>query len=268
MPKSLWLAWPSLREKIAGARELALFLDYDGTLTPIVKHPSRARLAAGMRQLLRKLAAQPGIWVALVSGRELGELRRMVRLPRLCYVGNHGLELHGPKMRYLNPVARRSRPVMRRIAGALRSEIRGVKGAWVEDKGLSLSAHFRGVEPAEKILVRNGFYRVVRPYQEKGRVCVTSGKEVFEVRPPVRWDKGRMVRWLLARREAMTGQEVLPAYVGDDLTDEDAFEALGRRGITVAVGPGTPLTRAGYVVRSPLEVKRLLELILEARRAR
>lgn len=265
MPRPLWSAAPSLRERIAAAPQVALFLDYDGTLTPIVKHPSRARLSAGVAQLLRRLAALPGVWVALVSGRALEELRRMVKIGGLCYVGNHGLELKGPRMRYVNPAARRCRPALRRIAAELRPQVRRINGAWLEDKGLTLTVHYRRVDPAEKILVRNGFYGVVRPYQEKGQVRVTAGKEVLEVRPPVRWDKGTMVRWLLARREAVTGAEVLPVYVGDDVTDEDAFGALGRRGITVAVGPASPLTEAVYVVKSPSEVKRFLALIVSAR---
>ncbi len=265
MSRSLWSFTASLRERIAAAPQVALFLDYDGTLTPIVKHPSRAHLSAGARRLLRRLAKLPGVWVAVVSGRALEDLQRMVRLGGLCYVGNHGLELEGTKMRYVNPAARRCQPVLRRIAAALRLRLRPIKGAWVEDKGLTLSVHYRRVDPAEKILVRNGLNEVVRPYQEKGQVRVTQGKEVFEVRPPVRWNKGTMVRWLLARREAMTGAEVLPVYVGDDVTDEDAFEALGRRGITVAVGAAGPLTEAAYAVKSPADVKQFLALIVKAR---
>lgn len=268
MPKPLWSSAPAVRARVAAAKQVALFLDYDGTLTPIVKRPSRARLSAAAKRVLRQLAKLPGVWVALVSGRKLEDLERMVRLEDLCYVGNHGLELKGPKLRYVNPVARRSEPVLRRIKEALRPRLRRIKGAWVEDKGLTLSVHYRRVEPTEKILVRNGLNEVVRPYQEKGQVRVTHGKEVLEVRPPVRWDKGAMVRWLLARREAMTDSEVLPVYVGDDATDEDAFEALGRRGLTVAVGPASPLTRAAYVVKSPSEVKRFLEMILKARQER
>lgn len=265
MPRPLWGFTPSLQERIAAAPQVALFLDYDGTLTPLVKHPSQARLSAGVKRLLRRLAALPGVWVALVSGRALEDLQRMVKLEGLCYVGNHGLELEGAEMRYVNPAARRCEPILRRIAAALRPRVRRIRGAWLENKKFTLSVHYRRVAPSEKMLVRNEFYGVVRPYQEKGQAWATAGKEVLEVRPPVRWDKGTMVRWLLARREAMTGAEVLPVYVGDDVTDEDAFGALRRRGITVAVGPANHLTEAAYVVKSPSEVKRFLALILKAR---
>lgn len=267
MPRSLWAAWPGLSGRIARAGEVALFLDYDGTLTPIAKHPSRAHLSAAMRRLLRGLLKDPDVWVAIVSGRELEDLKRRVRVPGLYYVGNHGLELEGPEMHYLNPAARKSRQTLRKVLGELKMALRGIKGAWVEDKKLTLSAHSRQVASKEKILVRNAVYEVTRPYQVKKLVRVTFGKEVFEVRPPVHWDKGKVVRWLLARQEAIREGEALPVYVGDDLTDEDAFEALGRRGVTVAVGPNDPLTRAAYTVKSPVEVKRFLRLLLEARRS-
>ena len=263
---SLWTEWPSIRRELASARQVALFLDYDGTLSPIVEHPSKARLPLQTRRLLRQVSARPGLWVAIVSGRALKDLRRRVGLKGLCYVGNHGLELQGPKMRHLNPAARRCRPTLRKIREELKPEARKIPGAWVEDKGLTLSVHSRQVKPRDKILVRDAFYRVVRPYQEKGQVRVTAGKEVFEVRPPVRWTKGTMVSWLLTRRRARAkGQKVVPVYIGDDITDEDAFKALGKRGITVAVGPGNALTRARYAVRSPANVRKFLRLLASLR---
>lgn len=265
MPRPLWSFALPVRSRVAAAGQVALFLDYDGTLAPIARHPSLARLPVGVKRLLRRLLALPGVWVALVSGRALKDLQRMVGLKGICCVGNHGLELEGPKMRHVNPAARRCRPVLRKIAKALAPRLRRIRGAWVEDKGLTLSVHYRRAASSQKILVRNRLNEVVRPYRERGQVRVTHGKEVIEVRPPVRWDKGTMVRRLLDRRDRVTGAEVLPIYVGDDLTDEDAFKALGRRGITVAVGPADPLTRAAYVVKSTSDVKKFLELIVKAR---
>lgn len=247
---------------------MALFLDYDGTLTPIRERPEQARLSADAKVLLRALCRRPGVWVAVVSGRALADVKRMSGVKGLCYVGNHGLELEGPKLRHVNQQARYSRPVMREIAQRLREALRGVPGSWVEDKGLTLAVHCRQVTPEDKILVRNAFHAVVRPYREKGRVRVTSGKEVLEVRPPVRWTKGTMVRWLLARQMGLHPEErILPVYVGDDLTDEDAFLAMGGQGITVVVGSSNLLSRARYRVASPAAVLRFLRRLLVLRRA-
>jgi len=257
-------AWPAIRRQLQGAGQLVLFLDYDGTLTPIVSHPSKARLSAGSRRLLQSLSKQRGIWIALVSGRALKEIQRLVGLKGLCYVGNHGLELAGPKIRHVNPTARKSRPVLKQIARRLEERLRPIAGAWVEDKGFTLTVHYRQVKPGKKLLVRSAFHEVVRPYEEEGQVRITAGKEVFEVRPPVPWTKGTVVTWLLARREAAArGGPVLPVVIGDDLTDEDAFKALGKRGITVAVGSSNPLTLARYRAASHSQVLKFLQRLLQ-----
>lgn len=268
-PLSLWPSWPSLADRVAAASTLLLFLDYDGTLVPLADHPSHARLSAGTKRLLQRLAKCPGVWVMLVSGRALGELRRLVSLRGLCYVGNHGLELRDPQIRYVNPAAQAARPVLRRLAQELTQALRTVRGAWVENKELTLSVHYRDVAPDETVRVKNVFYAVLQPYQAKRQVRVTTGHCVFEVRPPVRWTKATMVSWLLTRRLATAnGSRVLPVYIGDDLTDEDAFEALRGQGVTVAVGPSTPLTQARYYVETPQEVRRLLQRVLEVRTGR
>lgn len=262
-----WQDWPALERRISEAGRLLLFLDYDGTLTPIVDQPSKADLSAPMEGILRKLSRQKGTWVAVVSGRGLKDLRRKMGIPGLCYVGNHGLEVHGKKLRHINPTAQKSRPLLRKIRQQLKKALKPIRGAWVEDKQLTLSVHFRSVPEDQKILVRNAFHEVVGPYQLERQIRITSGKEVFEVRPPVRWHKGNMVLWLLACQAALvSGADPLPVYVGDDQTDEDAFESLGSRGISIVVGPGNSLTRAQYLLHSQAEVEQLLRKIWEVRR--
>jgi len=250
------------------ARCLFLFLDYDGTLVPLADHPSRAALPEKKRRLLDQLSRMPDVEVAVISGRALGDLKKMVRLNRLCYVGNHGLELESPGFRYVNPVAAQCRPFMREMARRLSDVLRPIRGVWVEDKRYTLSVHCRSVPKEDEVLVKNGFYEVIRPYQEKRQARVTVGKHVFEVRPPVRWDKGTIVNWLLTRRLArMDGPKTfLLFYLGDDQTDEDAFETLRDRGITVRVGASSILTSARYAVRSPQDVERLLKMMLERRK--
>ena len=136
----------------------------------------------------------------------------------------------------------------------------------MEDKRLTLSVHYRAVTSEQVLLVRNGFYETVGPYVERKQVHVTTGKEVFEVRPPVHWTKGTIVHWLLARHQAMHPESSAASiYVGDDEADEDAFQALQSHGITVAVGPATALTSARYAVESPADVHQLLKRILSLR---
>ncbi|MBI3319817.1 MAG: trehalose-phosphatase [Candidatus Omnitrophica bacterium] len=253
-----------VQRELERAQRLLLFLDYDGTLTPLVDHPSKAYLAQDTKRVLAQLTRQPSIWVVLISGRSLQDLKRMIRLRNLWYVGNHGLELSSPVfLRYTNPAARTSRPRLRQIAQRLNEVLKPITGAWIEDKGLTLSVHYRAVASGEMLPLRNGFYAVVRPYLEKRQVRVDTGTGVFEVQPPVRWNKSTMVKWLMARcMAAEPGTSVLPIYVGDDHTDEEAFEAFASHGITVSVGPSSPFTRAQYHVSSTEEVRDLLKEVL------
>ncbi len=265
-PRPLWPEWPALQRRLAAAREVTVLLDYDGTLVPLADHPADARLPQRMRRLLEQLSRQPGVRVALVSGRSLRDLRRQVRLPGLGYVGNHGLELRDGTQRYVNAAAAKSRPYLRAIVRQLRRQLRPIRGAWVEDKGLTASVHYRLVRPIDLPHVQRIFYAVVQPYQIKRHVRVTTGRCVFEVRPPVSWSKATMVNWLLTRQQDDAGRRSLPLYVGDDVTDEDAFELLRSRGLTVAVAPAASGTRARYGVDTPEDVRRLLERVLVIRR--
>jgi len=213
-----------------------LFLDYDGTLTPIVKRPGMAQLSRARRELLKKLAASPHFTVAVVSGRMLSDVAKKVGIKSAYYVGNHGFEISGPKLKFLHPKARAAKPILRRIKKELLRRLKGVKGIIVEDKVLTLSLHYRLVRQRDLAKVKTTFHTLTRPHLKKKKIRMTSGKKVFEIRPNARWDKGRAVLWLLKKR--VKGRKVTPVYIGDDTTDEDAFRALGKRGITIHVGRG------------------------------
>jgi trehalose-phosphatase len=134
--------------------------------------------------------------------------------------------------------------------------MRGFQGAQVEDKGLSWTAHFRGVASAMRPRALRTFWRTVRAAAESGRVWVRRGAMIREVLPPVAWDKGAAVRWILAR----SAPQPVILYIGDDAGDEPAFAALGTRGASVIVGRRKQ-TRARFFVRHPGEVQRLLCLL-------
>jgi len=260
--KSLWSDWSVIASQITRAEQVALFLDYDGTLTPITTHPSRAILKQRTRNLLQILARQKNVFLALVSGRSLKELKQMVRVKSVCYVGNHGLEIQGGGIQWTHPELQSSRPVVRSLLGRLRTALRSIPGAWVENKGATLSVHTRQVAVSRLAEVKSRFEAVIADDRKAKKIRVTTGKRVLEVRPSVRWNKGDAVRRLLAeenKRSAKAKQFIL--YVGDDRTDEDAFRVLNRRAVTVLVG-GRQTTRARYRVRSSADVHRLLERIL------
>lgn len=241
--------WAALSEVVRDADPLLILADYDGTLTPIRPTPEQARLDERTRTVLRRLTHRKGTKVGLVSGRSIVTLRRLVRLPRLIYVGNHGLELEGPGVRFVHPGARRNIPVLARVAGALQDALRDVPGATVEFKRLSLSVHWRLVPAGAVRRFRRRVRVALAPWVLRRLVRVTSGKRVIEVRPPVDWTKGSAVEWLL---RACGGPRGTAIYLGDDRTDEDAFRAVNcHRGISIFVGPRRRPTAARWRLSDP-----------------
>jgi trehalose-phosphatase len=258
----LFKEWDKLKNGLRG-KYLFIFLDYDGTLTPIVKNPERAVLSSQTRDLLKVLSENPCCKIAIISGRSLEDVKNKLALKNVIYSGNHGLEIEGPKIRYVTPVSSAYRETLDQIKNELEQKTASFKGAFVEDKGLSLTLHFRLVSPGQLAKVKTAFHETVIMHLVKNKIKVKTGKKVLEVRPVLEWDKGKVVLWLLARQKFANAEaEVWPVYIGDDVTDEDAFFALQHIGTTVFVGK-PKLSYAHYYLKNPDEVKKLLGMILK-----
>lgn len=250
-------AWPRLQRQVQSARHVCLFLDFDGTLAPLVEHPSKARMPDRVWALLKQLRNAPRISVGIISGRRLQDLKRCVRVRGLTYIGNHGLEAAGPYGRYRHPAARRSRPFLKQLARKLRRAVESIPGAWVEDKGLSLSVHYRQVSIKHRPVLQRDLRKAVQPYEDKRQVRVYRGKAIWEIRPDVRWHKGLAIRWALRRMNA--NRRTLVICLGDDRTDEDAFNVVNQLGgLSIFVGRQSTRTAARYWLKGPHEVQRWL----------
>ncbi len=245
-----------LRQKLRG-RPLALFLDYDGTLTPIVDDPAAATLAPGMREVLRQLATQ--YTVALVSGRDLHTLRNFVQLDNVYYAGSHGFDIAGP-----NGLEKRNREGeacledLGRANAEIEAVVRGIKGCEIERKAFATAVHYRNAPETEAENIARMIGKIVARYP---KLQTGGGKKVIEVRPAVDWDKGRAVLWLLQVLN-LDDRRTIPIYIGDDLTDEDAFAALSGRGIAIYVGQLDRPTAAGYRLEDVRQVREFLESLL------
>jgi trehalose-phosphatase len=259
-------AWPELKDQIHRANHILLLSDYDGTLTPIVEIPEAAAISDDTRQLLVKLTSLPHVKVGLISGRSLTDLKSRVNVRDIIYAGNHGFEIEGPGFKFINPLASEIKPFLRLVTQMLTSAVGTIKGVLVEDKGLTLSVHYRQADDQQAPQVRHIIENTLNHAPVRGIVKMTGGKKVYEVRPAVQWDKGKAIR-LLMKRYGKGGWQsgLLPIYIGDDLTDEDGFETIERygHGISVHVGGKNVNSIARYYLNSPQDVCRFLDMLLE-----
>ena len=228
----------------------AVFLDFDGTLSPIVSRPEDAELPATRREQLRRLAAvRP---VAIVTGRAMADIRARVGLPTLHYASDHGFQISGPDVAFeVDPSLHEG---IVEAAGALRERLGHTPGVVIEPKRYSVSVHYRlarredvpGIERAvdEVLAGREGLRKAL-------------GHEVFEVRPRDPWHKGAAVEWLRAHFGVPRS-----IYIGDDRTDEDAIAQVRRTGgLGLIVGTPAWETAASYRVADPDEVGSVLEAL-------
>jgi trehalose-phosphatase len=239
---------------------LALFLDFDGTLAEIVDHPSQAKMSDPMREALAACARRADTELAVESGRALSDLSRVLEgIPDVVRVGNHGLEIEGPGM------APFVHPDLPHFSGRLRELARTIEqdaapGVWVEEKGASLTVHFRAAAPRlhEGIAERTRALVLEAGFQARDALCAV------EARAPTGWDKGRAVLHVLRERHGPGwSEETRAIYAGDDDTDEDAFRALQGLGVSFRVGPAERPSLASHRLADVAAVETLLRFLAE-----
>lgn len=234
-------------------RRPVVFLDFDGTLAPIVPHPDQAALSADMRDAVRKLAQVCP--VAVVSGRDRKDVHRRVDLD-LIYAGSHGFDIVGPnELHKEHEEAQALLPLLDTVERELEGALAPIDGALVERKKYSIAVHYRNVSDDETPEVEA---IVDAALAREASLRKGFGKKVFELQPRLEWHKGKAVLWLLEALE-LDASDVVPIYLGDDVTDEDAFEALRGRGIGIAIQDEPKATAAQYILEDPREVQVFLE---------
>jgi len=251
---------PAIASALRAAPEILLFLDFDGTLAPIVEDPSLAHMPAGTREALVRLRSDSRFTIAIISGRALSDLRVRVDLEDLIYAGNHGLEISGPGVEFIEPIAAQRLKALGELSRHLRSRLHDIPGVEVENKVLSASVHFRRAAAASFSGIRQVVEDAVvfdgNPFE------ITEGRKVLEIRPRVGWDKGMAVGWI---QQTSGHAGALPLYIGDDSTDEDAFLALPE-GITIGVGKARETAAQYFLERQELVPEFLLWLSNVGRR--
>jgi len=262
MPQWLRDEEPRVFQRIAGASRVFCFLDYDGTLSRLAPTPDDATTMPGTASLLRQLSITPGTQVAVVSGRPIADLRRFIDVPGIFYVGIHGLEMQLPNGEInLAEGTAMLRSLLPGIKRRLQHSVGSRPGILLEDKGAALACHYRLASPTDASAARQAAATLAHTYQRRGvRLTLTYGPEVAEIRPAYA-NKGKTVCALLA----VHAPNALPVYIGDDRTDEDAFNQLPSQAITIRVGSPDQPTLARYRVSDPDDVHRFLRAMLAIR---
>lgn len=243
-----------IKIKLRG-RLIFFFLDFDGTLSPIARTPAQAKIPAQAKSVLKALAATKRFKVAIVSGRAMDDIQKLVGLKNLIYAANHGLEIRGPKLKLSVALPQGYSAALKKIKRVLIRDTAGIKGIVLEDKGVGLALHYRLAANKDLALIKNIFNRAVRAYVSDGLVRVSYSKKAFEAGPRINWDKGLAVLWLLRRFKS-----AVPVYIGDDTTDEDAFRRLKFTGLTAVVGKARR-SKAQYYLEDTKEVTGFLKKI-------
>ena len=237
-----------VEEITARSDQLAVFLDYDGTLTAIVSDPKEALLSDSMRQTLQALVTRAS--VAVLSGRELDDVRNRVAIEAIAYAGSHGFDIAGLRRQE----ATKFLPTLDAAEKELREKLAGIAGVLIERKRFSIATHYRNVNESDFPKLERAVSEVAARHRELRRM---EGKKVYELLPCTDWDKGKALLWFLENLGLEHGK-VHPIYIGDDRTDEDAFRVLGQRGVGILVSEEPRPTAASYSLKDPAEVERFL----------
>ncbi|KAF8109594.1 hypothetical protein N665_0094s0060 [Sinapis alba] len=254
-------------------KQIVMFLDYDGTLSPIVDDPDRAFMSKQMRRTVRNLAnCFP---TAIVSGRCREKVYNFVKLTELYYAGSHGMDIKGPEQgsKYeedkslLCQPATEFLPMIDEVYQKLIEKTKSTAGANVENNKFCVSVHFRRVDEKNWSDLANQVRSVMKDYP---KLRLTQGRKVLEIRPIIKWDKGKALEFLLESLGYANCTNVFPLYIGDDRTDEDAFKILRerRQGLGILVSKSPKETNASYSLQEPDEVMDFLQQLVKWKQLR
>jgi len=244
-----------------GGRRPSVFLDYDGVLTPIVDRPEDARMSESMRRVVADLATR--CTVCVVSGRDRAVVQELMGVTNLVVAGSHGFDIwHPERGTLIHEAATGFEELVDEVSGLLRDEVGSIPGVLVEQKRASVAVHYRLADLDGQRRVSELVERLLA--ERADELKVTPGKMVYELQPKLDWNKGRAVSYLLDTL-GLAGDDIVPLYLGDDVTDEDAFQALRGLGVSIYVGQPDELDRdtaADFTLDSPAEVERFLDTLV------
>lgn len=255
--KYLWQDLNKITSLLKNSPAKALILDFDGTLTPLVKLPKEAKLSKKKKNLLQKLSAKKGVYLAILSGRKLLDIKEKINLPNIIYGGNHGLEgeIFGEK--YSFPLTNKMTWALGKTEEKLKEIVDKFKGVFIENKDLTLSFHYRLANKQEIPQILSLVNKILKPIIATKLISTVTGEMVIDIIPKVKCDKGHFVALAMKKITALTKTHPLAIIVGDDNTDEYAFQNL-KKEITIVVGNKFK-SKARYYLKNTQEVDKFLK---------
>ncbi|CAA0842298.1 Probable trehalose-phosphate phosphatase G [Striga hermonthica] len=261
--------------------KLVVFLDYDGTLSPIVDDPDRAFMSDDMRSVVKSVAKK--FPTAIISGRSRDKVYELVGFSELYYAGSHGMDIIFPAKDAVNPhnhqncvrssdpkgkevnlfqPASEFIPMIDEVFRKFAEITKDIEGSKVENHKFCVSVHYRNVEENSWPVIAQNVHDILADYP---RLRLTHGRKVLEVRPVIDWDKGKAVKFLLESLGFSNRNDVLPIYIGDDRTDEDAFKVLRKknRGYGILVSAVPKESNASFSLKDTSEVQDFLEALVK-----
>ncbi|CAN8234015.1 unnamed protein product [Cochlearia groenlandica] len=257
---------------VAKGKKIVMFLDYDGTLSPIVEDPDKAYITHEMREVVKDVALN--FPTAIVTGRSIDKVRRFVKLNEIYYAGSHGMDIESPTNENINcqsnqgvlfQSASEFVPMIEKVVKILEEKTKWIPGAMVENNKFCMSVHFRRVDEKKWAELAEQVKSVLLDYP---KLKLTQGRKVLEIRPTIKWDKGQALNFLLKSLGFENSEDVVPVYIGDDRTDEDAFKVLRekKQGFGILVSKVPKETNASYSLQDPSQVKEFLKRLVEWKR--
>ena len=263
------------RLALLSKRKPVFFLDYDGTLTPIVQRPELAVISQEMQDALQSLSQK--YTTTIVSGRMREDVEKLVGIKGLVYAGSHGFDISGPGISMVEPRAKEAIPLITEITKQLSGGLKDIPGILIEEKKFSVAVHYRLVdqqylsrikELVDDLIQNNNCSLRPSTIAQDGALSkieglrLMCGKKVFEILPKIDWDKGRAISWVM-QTLGISWSDSSVIYIGDDTTDEDAFRVVRTRGTGILVADQPKESAADFQLSSTEEVKKLFEEIMK-----
>ncbi len=252
--KNVKIYLSEIKKQIEFFNGFVLMLDFDGTISPICSTPDEAYLPERNKfnlEIISRLFP-----VAIISGRTIKDLKQKIGINDFVYSGSHGLEWNIATLKKRKHVPRRILKTFKEIKIKIKKLLPRYPGMIIEDKPFTLPFHYRLIEPGQVPIFKRDVSKILKSVYNDKTIRVIDNKKTIELVPKLNWDKGDIVKLIYKYLQDKNKKRSVPIYIGDSLTDEDAFRVL-KNGITIRVRPKKG-SSAKYYFKSRAEVDRFL----------